>query len=344
MRTRIVVAAVMLLCGTLASAQFRTSFENPPYLTAPGGLALTGQDTWYNPVPAESLDFQVFAYGVPAGYMQVPNPRPGGTQYAAGQASTAQGKFARVQRDVAWPTGKFTVWYDVATTYAFDGSLHSNIASFGARDTLANANSAYVMVYADYGYLWGTEDPNQVQCRYLGYDSGGAAVAQPGISPGPAWEPLQFNNWYRTRTSMDMATNKFTTVSIIDLHTGASSTVDLTQDPNYATQWFMDGGAAGHTQWLNFRLFAGGGIVPNVVGNNVSAWDNICIGPGVGTGDMNCDGVINFGDINPFVMILSDPNGYLAAYPACCVQNGDINMDGVVNFDDINPFVALLSH
>ena len=61
------------------------------------------------------------------------------------------------------------------------------------------------------------------------------------------------------------------------------------------------------------------------------------------TGDMNCDGAVNFDDINPFVLALSDPAGYAAAYPSCNILNGDINGDGLVNFDDINPFVALLT-
>ncbi|MEW6250695.1 MAG: S8 family serine peptidase [Planctomycetota bacterium] len=60
-------------------------------------------------------------------------------------------------------------------------------------------------------------------------------------------------------------------------------------------------------------------------------------------GDLNCDGVVDFDDINPFVLALSDPAGYAVAYPNCNIMNGDINGDGVVNFDDINPFVALLA-
>ena len=61
------------------------------------------------------------------------------------------------------------------------------------------------------------------------------------------------------------------------------------------------------------------------------------------TGDLNCDGVINFRDINPFVLILSNPSQWQATYPGCDFDNGDINCDGSVNFRDINPFVALLS-
>jgi hypothetical protein len=60
-------------------------------------------------------------------------------------------------------------------------------------------------------------------------------------------------------------------------------------------------------------------------------------------GDLNCDGAINFGDINPFVLILTDPVAWQAAYPGCPLLNGDISGNGSVDFGDINPFVALLS-
>jgi murein tripeptide amidase MpaA len=60
-------------------------------------------------------------------------------------------------------------------------------------------------------------------------------------------------------------------------------------------------------------------------------------------GDLNCDSSVSFGDINPFVQILTDLAGWQAAHPGCPWQNGDINADGSVNFGDINPFVALLT-
>jgi hypothetical protein len=53
-------------------------------------------------------------------------------------------------------------------------------------------------------------------------------------------------------------------------------------------------------------------------------------------GDTNCDGIIDFDDINPFVAALSD------SVP-CNYDNCDMNCDGIIDFDDINPFVALLS-
>jgi hypothetical protein len=60
-------------------------------------------------------------------------------------------------------------------------------------------------------------------------------------------------------------------------------------------------------------------------------------------GDLNCDGVINFDDINAFVLALSGEEAYQAAFPSCHWLNADCNADGQVSFDDINAFVALLS-
>ncbi len=60
-------------------------------------------------------------------------------------------------------------------------------------------------------------------------------------------------------------------------------------------------------------------------------------------GDLNCDGVVDFADINAFVLRLSDPAGYRQVYPNCPDGNGDLNGDGSVDLNDINPFVGLLS-
>ncbi|MEW6199108.1 MAG: hypothetical protein AB1601_10665 [Planctomycetota bacterium] len=60
-------------------------------------------------------------------------------------------------------------------------------------------------------------------------------------------------------------------------------------------------------------------------------------------GDVNCDGEVDFGDINPFVLILTNPAAWQAQYPTCDPKTGDINGDGIVDFGDINPFVSLLT-
>jgi hypothetical protein len=68
-------------------------------------------------------------------------------------------------------------------------------------------------------------------------------------------------------------------------------------------------------------------------------------------GDANCDGLVNFDDINYFVAALAGgPSGWAGFYasqhggnpPPCTFANNDANADTLVNFDDINPFVSLL--
>lgn len=59
-------------------------------------------------------------------------------------------------------------------------------------------------------------------------------------------------------------------------------------------------------------------------------------------GDLNCDGFVNTFDIDAFVLALTDPAGYAAAYPRCDSTLADANDDGSVNAFDIDSFVNLL--
>ncbi|MGH6962346.1 MAG: hypothetical protein ACREE7_17835, partial [Dongiaceae bacterium] len=58
--------------------------------------------------------------------------------------------------------------------------------------------------------------------------------------------------------------------------------------------------------------------------------------------DLNCDGLVNNFDVDPFVLAVLNPAGYEAAYPDCDIANGDINHDGATNNFDIDPFVQCL--
>lgn len=60
-------------------------------------------------------------------------------------------------------------------------------------------------------------------------------------------------------------------------------------------------------------------------------------------GDLDCDGLVNNFDIDPFVLALSDPAAYALMFPDCDINNADIDGDGSVNNFDIDPFVELLS-
>ncbi len=58
------------------------------------------------------------------------------------------------------------------------------------------------------------------------------------------------------------------------------------------------------------------------------------------TGDANCDGLLNNGDIDAFLMALSDHAAYVTQYPC---DNADCNLDGAVDNADIDPFVIALT-
>ena len=58
---------------------------------------------------------------------------------------------------------------------------------------------------------------------------------------------------------------------------------------------------------------------------------------------MNCDGVLSVGDIGGFVLALTDPAGYAAAFPECDINNGDMNGDTAVSVGDIGLFVTALT-
>ncbi len=62
-------------------------------------------------------------------------------------------------------------------------------------------------------------------------------------------------------------------------------------------------------------------------------------------GDMNLDGVVDTGDVAPFVLALTDPRQYMIEYgldAATMTALGDINGDGVFDTGDVAPFVELL--
>ncbi|MCK4341914.1 MAG: hypothetical protein KAY37_09355 [Phycisphaerae bacterium] len=65
-------------------------------------------------------------------------------------------------------------------------------------------------------------------------------------------------------------------------------------------------------------------------------------------GDANCDGEINWRDIDFFVAAMNDNYAawaamFLPGVPTCPFANNDANADGTVNWRDIDPFVAVMN-
>ena len=76
-------------------------------------------------------------------------------------------------------------------------------------------------------------------------------------------------------------------------------------------------------------------------GRRITRLGALPAGPAVTPGDLNCDGLVDFFDIDAFVLAITDPATWEASYD-CPLLNGDCNFDGLVDFFDIDPFVSLV--
>jgi hypothetical protein len=142
----------------------------------------------------------------------------------------------------------------------------------------------------------------------------------------PSALPLVRGRWVEVRVEIDLAADLY--------------------------QVFYDGQPLGVPESWSAGVYGTGGVLDigaidfYANGSSPVYYDDVALVPlsePALPGDLNCDGVVDFGDINPFVLRLSNPTEYHNQYPDCPDANGDINGDGSVNFGDINPFVALLS-
>jgi hypothetical protein len=66
------------------------------------------------------------------------------------------------------------------------------------------------------------------------------------------------------------------------------------------------------------------------------------VSPSAMLGDMDGDGNVDFDDIPPFVLGLSDPAAYEDMFEVTPLLNGDTDADGNFDFDDIPGFVTIL--
>jgi MYXO-CTERM domain-containing protein len=255
-----VVAGLALAAA--AQAQYTSDFEAPLYNGSTAGTLLTGQDGWYLPAVAGSQDATVHLYaGNVYGFVQNPT---GGSQFAVtrfGNANSARGQHAfNFQANTV-----YTAAYDFCAN-RFGGALpaSNNIGSFSLQPSATNRFFQSLFVWDD------LNTGNALDANYVYFDSNGVQNNASGLTPGPEWNALNLNTWYRMSTTFDFATNKILAISIDNLHDAAPATVLDTS----GLGWYMAGGA-NPTQPLptDFRIFGSG------AGSNVNqvGWDNISI-------------------------------------------------------------------
>ncbi len=146
----------------------------------------------------------------------------------------------------------------------------------------------------------------------------------------PAALPLVRGRWVELMIRIDLLHNRFRVFyDGQPLGEAASWTDDLLGDP---------GGAPPELRLAALDLFANGSSVVFYDEVRLSPYEVPTYRPG----DVNCDGVIDFFDIDAFILALFDPVDYAATYPDCDVSNADLTQDGAVDFFDIDAFIACL--
>jgi hypothetical protein len=116
---------------------------------------------------------------------------------------------------------------------------------------------------------------------------------------------------------------------------------------DYDLSWFtIDAGGAMWTTGGELQLsgtIAQPDAGPTLTGGGLSLTGGFWpIGAAVHRGDVDCDGLVNTFDIDPFVLALINPAAYQAQFPGCNILNADADCDGLINTFDIDSFVTCI--
>lgn len=334
-----VALAMAAAVSSSAPAQIATGFESPDYVGSASGTALTmgigggGQQGWYVPNIAGSIDAGVYAYAG-NGLNLVVNAEGGGQFLAC--VSHGGAAFPRAQHAVTFVDGEvYTATWD--TLGAFQGTLPAvdNIGSFSLQPS-TSAN--YYQQLMRWGAGAATGETYEI--AYGVFPATGTTGAGAGIGfllPGVEWQNIPVNHWIRQSTTWSFGSNRLLSVSIRDLTAGGSET---TADVS-GMDWYLAGGAGNVLQLpiaTDVRCFGGGATI-----GNISAWDNVritsvprCHGSCVadfddGSGMGVPDGGVTIDDLLYYIGLFGDG--------ATCadVDNGTFTgtQDGGVTIDDL---------
>jgi hypothetical protein len=125
---------------------------------------------------------------------------------------------------------------------------------------------------------------------------------------------------------------------------GASASVGYQHDGTSGFQWsYNDAGAVvGATPYGTVLTLIT--TPPTSADDNGNGVPDECEGAAICRGDSNCDGVVNWRDIDFFVAAQGDNvagwESMFGGAPSCSFENNDVNADGAVNWRDIDPFVG----
>lgn len=152
--------------------------------------------------------------------------------------------------------------------------------------------------------------------------------AQTAIDNGIA---LMVTEWGTVNADGDGAVDEFSTqqwMSFLDQNNISHLNWALNDKMEGASSLRPNASAVGG--WSDSDLTTSGLLVRDIIRN----WNSCVEVDDVLLGDCNGDSIVNFNDISPMIVILS--NGTFLAQADC-------NQDGVVSFSDISPFIVILA-
>ena len=195
-----------------------------------------------------------FVVGCP---VTVPTNPTGGDQFIRG-VGPAGGAFARAQRDISWGAGTWDIAYDfLAGTTA--SVAQNNLGSFSIQPFPGSASFIQLLEYMP-------GSSTTMRASIIGFDAAGVQFPLPYPVPGPEWENLPLDKWYRMNLVVDFDANQVIEATITDIETGASTTAPIADT-------YLEGGSAGGTAApTGFRFFGGSSVA-----GNYTAWDNASI-------------------------------------------------------------------
>ncbi len=258
--TGLFAGAAVVAMATAAQAQLISGFERPNFMGSAGGTSFVGVEGWYQPV-ATGIEQGVYTYsGNALGLVQNP---VGGNQFIGG-SSQGGTLFPRAQKNFGFGSGAHTIAYDMAGTFNGVGSSALNLSSVSLTSQFGAAGSFKTFIALN-NFVDLANPAAGIKAEFNVFDASGMATNN--LSPGPAWQNLNTNHWYRQFIDFDFASNRITAVTILDLTTGLSTTAN-------PDGWFLTGGA-GSTLDLpdSFRFFIGG------ASGNSAGLDNIFVIP-----------------------------------------------------------------
>lgn len=258
-----ITAALILFAAVSSNAGYTTGFEWLDGVDASDvGVAISGQAGWYQPVEGSAEGFAHIYSGNP--FNTLANPL-GGQQYLVCASDENKPQIVcRAQHDVDFSSNEWTLTYDWAAQWQGQLPASDFIGSVSLQPSQSANGFQTALRWDD------VNSPNSYSALYGIADSIGLPIGQSisnFVSPGPAWEHLQTNVWYRSTTTWNFLTGQITRVSIRNLTTGSMTT---TATP---AGWYLSGGVnnfQGRAFPTALRLFAGGSSTGNVV-----SYDNI---------------------------------------------------------------------